>query len=225
VEPAGQLVQPLGAVRAVQPGADVGLAGLQAHLAGQEQLAPAERGVPVEGALGDGSRVAGERGVYAPHLPATVREPRCSGAEDVGGVVAGAARAVLAYAKAVGESSSLRRPFAQVVAGEVEQLGGLLGRRQQQDQVLEPISAGAGAGEPGAGAQHSAAVQLDLQFQGEARGVVVRGDDDGLRRIPAAALLFAAYAGLSERAGPRAAVAVTGQAREAEPAGGLLRQQ
>nr|BFE70532.1 hypothetical protein GCM10020092_038330 [Actinoplanes digitatis] len=222
MEPGGELVESV-AVRAVEPGTRVRLAGRQPHLAGEQQFAAAEQREPGRGPLGERAMVSAPRHVYAPHLAAGEAEAGRSRREHDRRVGAGAAAPVLPQPGADGERLPLRDAFPQVPPGEVQDLRRLVRHRKGGQHAVEqerrvPVLVGdrdALPYQPGAG-------HLDLQQQRQPRRGVARDDREPPPARRRRGLLRPAFDG--EGGGERGAVAVPGQPGRADPARRLLRQ-
>ncbi len=139
VEGRADAVDALGGVGRVQPRRLVGLARFEHDLARQQQFAATQDGRRVGEVLRVRHVVAAPRHVQCPYLTGAEREPRRPGEQPDGRVGPGAAAAVLADPGAVVERVPLRRTLASPAAGEVEQLGGVGGRRKRGLQPLQRI--------------------------------------------------------------------------------------
>ncbi len=220
VEAARQLVETVPPVAAVHPRRGVRLAGAERDLAGQQQLAAAQQRLPGMGALGERTVIAAPRHVQAPDLAGAETEAALARDVHGGGVGAGAALAVLAQVRADGERVPLRGPFPQVAAGHVEQFRGPFRHRERQQDAGERERRGIGRGPAGDGGplpDQAGVGELDLQAQFQLGGDVL--GDDGHRAVRNGP------GGGGEGRGEVGTRPVPGQARGAEPAGGVLGQQ
>ena len=179
VEAVAHRVEPGAGPRAQQPGAPVGLARREAHLAGRQQLPAAQEAVALRGAFGVRRVVAAPRGVHAPHLPGREPEAGCSGDQEQRGVVARAAAPSVPPVGALHPRVPLRRAFLAPATREVEQLGrdgadrqSVAGRRQVQGAVERVGHRRAHADEPGG-------AEREVDVDGPAGLVVTTGERRG----------------------------------------------
>ena len=131
VQAVAHRVEPVVGPGPEQPGGAVGLATRQGHLAGGEQLAPADQAVPLGGALGVRRVVTAPGGVDGPDLAVGEAEARRSGNQEERGVVAGATPSAVAAVGALDPRVSLGRPLLAPSPGQVEQLGRLVADGQR----------------------------------------------------------------------------------------------
>ena len=162
VEAGGNLVEPL-AVGGIEPGARVGLAGIQHRLTRQQELAAAEDPAAGVDLLREMAVVARERGVHAPDLAVAETEPRAPGVQHMGGIGPGAAPTVLAQVGADGEGAALRGALLGPAAGEVQQLIGVAGHGDGDGELLQRVRNVCGVRAGGALAQEARREQLDLE--------------------------------------------------------------
>ncbi len=139
VEPGGQTVQALVAVRAVEPRPGVLLAGAEDHLARKQQFTGGDDRATGGQPLGKDPVVAAPGDVQTPHLAAAEAEARRAGRQNQGCVVAGAPAAGITQPRAVGEGPALRGAFTAPAAGEVEQFDGGIGNWQREHQPVERV--------------------------------------------------------------------------------------
>jgi hypothetical protein len=206
-----------------EPGGGIGLSGAEDHLARQEDLAAAQHPDTRERPLGVRRVVSAPRGVDPPDLAVPEAETRRPGCDEERGVGAGAPAAALAQVCPDREALSLRSPLAEMAAGEVEQLVGLVRHRQHEPHGVDGVGGGrVGVGEGGPCAHDAAAVDLDDALQGEADRGVRSPDDQPVARV--GPLLDRVLHQLEvRREGPAGAVPL--QAGAAGPPGRLLGQQ
>ncbi len=162
------------------PGRGVGVALLQHHLAGLQQLAAADGRAEVGGALDAVGAVAAPGHVHAEDRARAGVE---AGRPDHGerrAAQAGASLATLAHPEAVGDDVSLRGALALVPAGEVQHLDQVVGRREDDVERGQVVAARSRARDRVPGAQQAARERLELGDQVEAGRGVARPHDEPL---------------------------------------------
>ena len=172
----GQPVEAVVGRGEVHPGGGVRLAGRQRHLAGQQQLAAAQRGRGGGVPLDPEHRVAAPRDVDGDDRTLGGGEPGRAEHQHRRGVQAGPADAALAQPEAVGDGVPLRGALALVPAGEVQALGAPLVDRQHHLEPLEEVAAPAGVGQRVPHPQRTPGEALQLGDQRQP-GLLVAGRD------------------------------------------------
>ena len=180
VEPAGDLVE-ADAVGPVEPGAGVGLARGEDHLAGEEELAAADDLLAGEVPLGEVRVVAGPADVHAPHLAVGEAEAGHTRVQDGRGVGAGAALAAFADVGTHREGAALRHPLLGPSARLVLELGRDRRDGIGEDQVVDAVLVAAGVDQRRLAAQHTARGELEGEGEFEAGRVVAGHDGEGAR--------------------------------------------
>ena len=177
VHPRGRSVEAGVGPGAHDPRRRVALPGSQPDLSGLQQLAASDDGRATSpGALREPVRevhlVPAPGDVHAPDLTVAEAEPGRSRHHEQRGVVPGPAAARGAQPGAVVERLALRAALTAPLAGEVEQLVGHRGHREQHDQAVERVAAIGGVGEGVPHSQQPRRLQPQLAVDRQA-GVVV----------------------------------------------------
>ena len=243
VELRGQAVQPVLARGEVDPGRGVGLAAGQADLPGKQQLPAADRRqarqhpprgrgrAPVHHAQSGGHpfdpvhRVTAPRHVHPEHLAVAEPEAGYARDHDRGRVVPGVAAAALAQPQPVAELVPLRDALRGLPPGEVQDLAGPAGQREDHLQAVHHIRLAAGIGHRVPDPDRPAGDRVGLGHQAQAGdGVLGLDQRPPLTGLPPDRLEpgrpVTTGGGMAARVQP-----VPGQSRPAEPALTVLGQQ
>jgi len=215
VEAVRELIEP------VSPGSVDGrcrdaLAGGEDDLAGAEQLTGAEHRLARRDTLGEHPLVSAPAEVDAVHAAALESEAGPPRGQQQGGIRARTTAPALAQVGAEGQVAPLRRPFAQVPARRVEQLGGIPRQRQQRVEGGDGVGGRPRVARLDGGAEEAGVVERDAHACGESRLVV--------GEVERQAVVVHRGRREGEQGARRDAVAVALEGGSAEPAAGVGRQ-
>ena len=185
VQAVGERVQPVTSGHNEDPRRGVALAGLEHHLAGQQQLAPAQRRTLRSAALNSHGGVAARGNQDADHLAVVEAEAASAGDQQARRVDARFAYPRLPYPQPVSDLVALQVPLVFVAPREVDKLAEVVGNGHRDLERVHQVRclADVGHGVPNAKCPTGKRLDLGTQSQTGSRVVgidrqpVVRGLD------------------------------------------------